>query len=115
MEVATQNQSKGNDSLSTPTKRWSAKKKSHVVLRMFSGESIDSLSREIGLPSYILEEWRKQAIQGMEVSLKARDNDPLSEELDNAMKRIGELSMENELLRERCRRQGSFQKGGARK
>jgi transposase-like protein len=38
-------------------KRWSAKKKTQVVLRLIRGESLDSVSRQIGLPAYILEEW----------------------------------------------------------
>ena len=40
----------------------------------------------------------------MEEALKARNGDPLKAELDNAMKRLGELTMENELLWARVRR-----------
>jgi transposase len=106
---------KSNDYLTSQTKRWSSRKKSQVVLRLLRGESIDSVSREIGLPAYILEEWRQQVVQGIESCLKSRDNDPLSNELDKAMKRIGELSMENELLRERCRKQGPLRRGRSKK
>ena len=96
-------------------KRWSAKKKSQVVLRLLRGESIDNVSRDVGLQSYILEEWRQQALHGIESSLKSREHDPLSDELGKAMKRIGELSMENELLKERCRKQGPLRMGRLRK
>ena len=82
-------------------RRWSARKKREIVLRLLRGESLDSVSREIGLEVYILEEWKHQALDGIEASLKSRPHDPLATELDHAMKRIGELSMENELLRER--------------
>jgi transposase len=64
------------------------------------------LSRELGVELYRLEEWRDAALGGMEEALKARTGDPLKAELDNAMKRRGELTMENELLRARVRRPG---------
>lgn len=116
MELDAENHTREPDSHLTPQpKRWSARKKCQVVLRLLRGESIDALSREIGLPTYILDEWRQQVVQGMESSLKNRDYDPLSDELDKAMKRIGELSMENELLRERCRKQGPLRRGRSKK
>jgi hypothetical protein len=42
----------------------------------------------------------------MEEALKARNGDPLKAELDTAMQRIGELTMENELLWVRVRQPG---------
>jgi hypothetical protein len=38
--------------------------------------------------------------------LREREGDPLQSELDAAIKRVGELSMENELLREKIRTSG---------
>ena len=89
-------------------KRWTATRKMEVVLRYMRGESLDSLSREIGIAASQIEEWHKAAISGIEDSLKSRGGDPLQAELDLAKKRIGELSMENELLKERSRRKGVF-------
>ena len=83
--------------------RWSAGRKREVVLRMLRGESIDALSRELSVEMYRLEQWREQALRGLEAGLKNRHDDPLAPELDTAKRHIGELSMENELLRERCR------------
>ena len=74
-----------------------------MVLRMLRGESLDSLSRELGVEIYRLEEWRDKALSGLDAGLKDRQNDPLSHELDAAKRHIGELSMEIELLRERAR------------
>jgi len=51
---------------------------------------------------YRLEAWRDRAHAGIDASLRERSGDPVQVELDHAMKRIGELSMENELLRARC-------------
>ena len=86
-----------------PGQRWSAGRKREVVLRMLRGESLDELSRELGVEMYRLEQWRDKALAGLEASLKDREDDPLSRELDAAKRHIGELSMENELLRTRAR------------
>jgi transposase-like protein len=74
-----------------------------VVLRLLRGESVQALSRELGVEIYRLEQWRERALVGFEASLKDRDGDPLEKELDAAKRHIGELSMEIELLRERAR------------
>ena len=89
-------------------KRWSFSRKQEVVLRMLRGEPVDALSRELGVEIYRLEEWRRKALLGMEEGLRERIGDPLNTELDQAMKRIGELSMENELLRMRCEKKVPF-------
>jgi transposase-like protein len=82
-----------------PNQRWSARRKREAVLRLLQGEPLDALSRELGVEIYRLEDWRKQALEGMEAALKKREGDPLSEELMIAKQHIGELSMEVELLR----------------
>lgn len=86
-------------------KRWSANRKKEAVLRMMRGESVDTLSRELSIEIYRLEEWHKKALQGMEEALKTHEGDPHTAELEAAMRRIGEISLENELLRERMRKQ----------
>jgi len=99
-----------------PGRRWTASRKREVVLRMFRGESLDKLSREFGVEIYRLEKWRDRALAGMDASLKKRKDDPVQVELNAAMKRIGELTMDNELLIERCRRSNiPFPKGRSRK
>jgi len=79
--------------------RWTVSRKKEVVLRLMRGEPIDALSRELGIEVYRLEKWHRKALQGIETALKARDGDPLAAELDAAMRRLGEITMENELLR----------------
>jgi hypothetical protein len=86
--------------------RWTAARKREVVLRILRGEPLEMLSRELGVELYRLDQWRNAALAGMEEALKARGGDPLKAELDNAMKRLGELTMENELLWARVRRPG---------
>ena len=86
--------------------RWTAPRKREVVLRIFRGEPLDLLSRELGVELYRLEKWREAALAGMEEALKARNGDPLKAELDHAMQPLGELTMENELLWARVKRPG---------
>jgi hypothetical protein len=90
--------------------RWSAARKREVVLRMLRGESVDALSRELGIEIYRLEQWLEKALNGIDVSLKQRQNDPIQAELNQAMRRIGELTMENELLWQRVRKPGPLAK-----
>lgn len=96
-------------------KRWTPSRKIEVVLRLLRGESLDAISRELGLEVYLLEEWRSKAMQGMESGLKARSEDPLEEELDKAKKRLGELLMENELLQIKANRAPAFRTGRSKR
>jgi transposase len=95
--------------------RWTAPRKREVVLRILRGEAMELLSRELGVELYRLEKWRDAALGGMEGALKARNGDPLKAELDTAMQRIGELTMENELLWARVRRPGPLAKRRSKK
>jgi hypothetical protein len=82
-----------------PNERWSARRKREVVLRLLRGEPLDAVSREVGVEVYRLEQWREKALSGIDEALRDRTGDPLQTELDKAMRHIGELSMENELMR----------------
>jgi hypothetical protein len=99
--------------------RWSAARKREVVLRRLRGESLDAISREIGVESYRLEQWRERALSGLDASLKERqEGDPVQAGLDAAYQRVGELSMEVELLRAKIARLaggGSFRRARSRR
>ena len=85
-----------------PGQRGSVGRKRDVVLRLLRGESLEALSREVGVEIYRLEDWRDRAVAGLERGVQARQGDLVAETLDAATRHIGELSMENERLRERC-------------
>lgn len=87
-----------------PGQRWSVARKRGVVLRLLGGESMELLSRELGVPVYKLERWCMKAEAGLEGALKEREADTADGELGAAMRRIGELSMEVELLRAKMER-----------
>jgi transposase len=82
-----------------PGQRWSVAHKRAVVLRLIAGEPVELVSREIGVPVFKLERWRERAEAALEGALKEREADGEGPELAAALQRIGELSMEVELLR----------------
>jgi hypothetical protein len=89
-----------------PGQRWSVARKREVVLRLLRGESAEPLSRELSVPIFTLEQWHEKADAALDGARKEREADATSIELDAAMTRIGELSMEVELLRARIEKPG---------
>jgi len=89
-----------------PGQRWSVSRKREVVLRLMRGEAMEMPSRELGLPIFKLEQWRRRAEAALEGALKEREADPADGQLAAALLRIGELGMENELLRAKMGRSG---------
>lgn len=94
-----------------PNQRWTIIRKREVALRLLRGEPMDALSRELGVEIYRLEEWKNKALAGIDASLREREGDPLERDLQSARSKIGELMMDNELLREKIRRPGPLAKG----
>jgi len=86
-----------------------------VVLRLFRGEPLDAVSRELKVEISRLEAWRNKGLHGLEEALKEREGDPMQAQLDEVNRRLGELMMENELLREKARRMPGFLSGRSRK
>jgi len=88
-----------------PVLRWSARRKQEAVLRLLRGEPLDMVSRAMGVESYRLEEWRSRAVAGMEAALRERgDDDPAAAQLREAQRVIGEMAMQNDLLRDRIKK-----------
>ena len=84
--------------------RWSSRRKMEVVLRALRGEDLDALSRELGVTAGTIAQWREQFLAGGQAAVKSRPADERDDELGRLRAKIGELTMENELLRERARR-----------
>ncbi len=87
-------------------KRWSAKRKQEVVLRLLRGESLDTLSRESGQPARVLSSWRDEFLEDGLAALKHRTDDPkvVALELKRAKRLVGGLMMDKELLEMRIAR-----------
>lgn len=86
--------------------RWSAKRKSEVVLRLLRGDDLGEISREIQVPPQELEDWRRAFLQGAEAGLKKRTGDPLERELVRTRAKLGETMMKLELSEELLEKRG---------
>src|SRR3954467_14486214 len=68
---------------SKPVQRWSAARKRDVVLRLLRGESIEAVSRQIGIEPFRLEQWRERGLAALDSALKERpEDDPLQAGLE---------------------------------
>ena len=84
--------------------RWSSRRKAEVVLRLFRGEDLDTVSREIGVTAATMSGWRDRFLDSGRAGLRSREADERDDEIARMKAKIGEITMENELLRERARR-----------
>ncbi len=81
--------------------RWSAKRKTAAVLRLLRGEDIETLSRELGVTAATLSGWWEQFLASGLTGLKAWETDVQDEETQRLKSLVADLSMSNELLREK--------------
>ena len=86
--------------------RWSAGRKSEVVLRLLRGEDIEAVSREIGVPVHQVEEWRRVFLEGGKAQLRTRGLPEEERELKRVQAKLGEMVMRVELA------EGLLQKRG---
>jgi hypothetical protein len=95
----------GGEESSTPSgpggvedlpERWSAQRKTELVLRLLRGEALDAVSRESQVPAHELESWKRVFLEAGGRGLKSR-SDPEERELTRARAKVGELTMRLEL------------------
>ncbi len=79
--------------------RWSARRKEGVVMRLLRGESLDLLARETGQPAGRIVSWREEFLVAGREGLKARGLGPEDRALSDAQRKVGELSMEVDVLK----------------
>ena len=78
--------------------RWSARAKTEIVLRLLKGEELGTVSREIQVPVYELERWRRIFLEGGTNGFKRRDSPAAERELKRVQAKVGELTMERDFL-----------------
>jgi transposase len=86
--------------------RWSARRKADAVMRLLRGEDLDEVSRELRVEAHRLAAWRDEFMAGGLEGLKARPLQPEERRLKEAERKIGELTMENEVLNAVARKRG---------
>ena len=84
--------------------RFSARQKTEIVLRLLRGEALDAVSRELGLPAVRLATWREAFLNAGQVALKKQPLDSRDHELARLRQKLGESTMEIELLQEKIGR-----------
>lgn len=84
--------------------RFSVQKKTEAVLRMMRGESLDIVSRDLGVTAARLSEWRDQFHTGAQAALRSRPSDERDEKVKDLQAKVGELTMDNELLQQKIER-----------
>ena len=84
--------------------RFSARQKTEVVLRLLRGEPLDLVSRELGIPAARLTTWREAFLDAGQDALKKPPLDSHDRELARVRQKLGEATMEIELLHEKIGR-----------
>jgi transposase-like protein len=82
--------------------RFSARRKTEAVLRLLRGEDLDALSRELGVVTATLSSWRQAFLDGGTASMRSRPADDRDEEIARLRAKVGQLTMDVELLGQKC-------------
>ncbi|MGH8866230.1 MAG: hypothetical protein ACREVZ_16570 [Burkholderiales bacterium] len=85
--------------------RWSAPRKTELVLRLLRGDSLDSVSRDSQIPAHELESWKRAFLDAGMRGLK-RQVEPEDRELIRTRAKIGELMMRLELAEDLIEKRG---------
>jgi transposase len=85
-------------------RRMSAKRKQSAVLRLLRGEDLELVSRELAVPAAEVSAWRDAFLAAGEASLKTRPADGRDLDIGRLKAKVGELTMETELLEAKIER-----------
>jgi hypothetical protein len=69
-----------------------------VVARLLRGEPLELVARETNVTIQKLTEWRDRALAGAASALKERERDDRDDEIGRLKAKVGEITMDNELL-----------------
>ena len=95
--------------------RVSVKRKRSAVIRLLHGEDLELVSRELGVTAARLSQWREAFLTGGEAALKDRPTDERDEQIRRLEAKVGQILMDNELLREKIARMECGRPSGRRR
>jgi hypothetical protein len=78
--------------------RWSSRRKTEVVLRILRGETLDALSRVLGVTPGKLAEWLYEVLAVMQPGLQSRGPDHRNGFIHDLKAKVGDQAMPIELL-----------------
>ena len=79
-------------------RRMTANRKADAVLRVLRGESLEIVARELAVTAADLSGWRDAFLAAGSASLKSRARDDRDATIDRLRTKVGELTMDTELL-----------------
>jgi len=85
-------------------RRLTAGRKRDAVLRVLRGEPLEIVARELAVTAADLSGWRDAFIDAGTASLKSRARDDRDETIDRLRTKVGELTMDTELLHAKIER-----------
>ena len=88
--------------------RFSSQRKTATVLRLLRGEDLELVSRELGVTAATLSGWRDDFLAGGQAALKSRPTGDRDDGIVRLRAKVGELTMDDELLLQRCRADRPF-------
>ena len=84
--------------------RMTVGRKRDAVLRLLRGEPLEIVAREVGVTAADLSGWRDAFLEAGAASLKARARDNRDATIDRLRTKVGELTMDTELLQAKIER-----------
>lgn len=84
--------------------RFSSKRKKEAVLRLLRGEDLDLVSRELGVTGATLSKWRDAFLDAGQGALRSRPADGRDARIKLLEQKLGQSTVEVELLREKISR-----------
>ena len=85
-------------------RRMTAGRKRDAVLRMLRGEPLEIVARELAVTAADLSGWREAFLEAGAASLKSRARDDRDATIDRLRSKVGELTMDTELLHAKIER-----------
>src|SRR5271156_3657835 len=79
-------------------KRFSFQRKMAFAARLLRGEPLELVARETNVSIARLTEWRERALAVAATALKERERDDRDDEIARLKSKVGEITMDNELL-----------------
>lgn len=85
-------------------RRMTVRRKLEAVLRVLRGEPLETVARELSVTAADLSGWRERFLEGGAASLRSRPRDDRDERIAQLQAKLGEITMDNELLSEKIAR-----------
>lgn len=84
--------------------RMTMRKKKDAVMRLLRGEDLELVTRSLGVTAATLTKWREAFLRAGETALKVRPGDDRDEQIKQLEAKLGQTTMDNELLKAKIER-----------